>query len=100
MLDAVRAQSVQDVPPLDPGFAGQPLGSRQPGWFERRRPGRLEYANPMLITLLRNPAATAVDHGMVDDQVDGGVLRGLLFGIPIGVALWAAIGAVVWLIWS
>jgi hypothetical protein len=74
---------------------------------ERRRPGRVEFTNPHVIALLREPTAfdPAVsveisgveDLSTADDDSDNlapakGILAGLLLALP----LWALIGAGAW----
>jgi hypothetical protein len=75
---------------------------------ERRRPGRVEYTNPHVVALLREPTALDLDAppdisgpfqdlSTADDASDDlapakGILAGLLLALP----LWALIGAGAW----
>jgi hypothetical protein len=70
---------------------------------DRRRPGRADFENGHLITLLRDqptiaPFATAevdvVAKARWTDDLS--LARGILIGLPIGVTMWAAIIFAVW----
>jgi len=75
---------------------------------ERRRPGRIEYANPHVVALLRDPtaldpAASAEVSGPFEDLGtegdDGDNLapaKGILTGLVLALPLWALIGAGAW----
>lgn len=71
---------------------------------ERRRPGRVEYAAPALIALLRAPTAEVdqenreVEEGARPPD-DLAPARGILLSVALGTGVWGFIGAVVWLLW-
>jgi hypothetical protein len=78
--------------------------------IERRRPGRIEYSNPHVIALMRDPttldpAAPADVPGPFHDPDtpadDGDGLapaKGILAGLVLALPLWALIGAGAWLL--
>jgi hypothetical protein len=69
---------------------------------DRRRPGRKDYHNPALVTLLRDAPGAAVEtdpgNGTValpsEDAL--GPARGITLGAVIGGISWAAIAAGIW----
>lgn len=83
---------------------------------DRRRPGRVRYANPSLIRMLRRPfdrdaaapleqtdevppAAPAEPSQAVTDQRDDlAPAHGVFYGAIWGAFLWVIIGAVVWFV--
>jgi hypothetical protein len=71
---------------------------------DRRRPGRADYENAHLISLLRDqptiapPATAEVDAVPKVRRVDDlSPARGILIGVLIGAAIWAAIVFAIWL---
>jgi len=75
---------------------------------ERRRPGRVEFTNPHVVAMLRDPtaldpAAAAEISGPVEDlgtTSDGydslASARGIVTGVLLALPLWALIGAGAW----
>jgi hypothetical protein len=73
-----------------------------PSLVERRRPGRVAYANPALIGLLRAPAGDATEHDFVvcpTEAVDSVLspAKGVLVGAGLGSIMWSAGGLLFWL---
>jgi hypothetical protein len=63
---------------------------------ERRRPGRVNYTQPALIELLREPrSSVSVDKGPNDTDERLAPARGIVFGIMLAVPLWCALGVAV-----
>jgi hypothetical protein len=66
-----------------------------PSLVERRRPGRVAYANPALIELLRAPAGDATEHDLVAcpteaTDFDLSPAKGVLIGAVLGSIMWSA----------
>jgi hypothetical protein len=68
---------------------------------DRRRPGRVDYSNPHLISLLRGEASSVGPNvgklpiGEVDSL---STARGIGVSVVLGVLAWAAIAVVLWLV--
>jgi hypothetical protein len=59
---------------------------------ERRRPGRVDYSNPALIELLRDPSDTeAPEH-----RDDLSPAKGIFIAIAMAIPLWGIIGLAIW----
>lgn len=84
---------------------------------DRRRPGRVEYANPVLIRMLRGTydaalheaellreagaarnEETAAPGVAVDEPDDLRAARGIAFTVGVGAVFWLIIGIVTWLL--
>ena len=73
-----------------------------PSLVERRRPGRVDYANPALIELLRARAGDGTEHNLIagpseDAESDLAPAKGVLIGVVLGLSMWSAGGLLFWL---
>jgi hypothetical protein len=78
------------------------IATAAPALVERRRAGRVDYANPALIELLRGPAGDATEHDFVvcpneDAESDLAPAKGVLIGVVLGLSMWSAGGLFFWL---
>ena len=71
-----------------------PPGVHLPTIRDRRRPGRVEYTNPDLIALLRQPPGIIAGEIENDDPL--APARGIMMGFVLAVPAWFGIGLLVW----
>ena len=89
------------APKAVPGEDGA-TAALAPSLLERRRPGRVAYANPALIELLRAPAGDATEHDFVvcpTEAADSDLspAKGILIGVALGLIMWSAGSLFLWL---
>jgi len=88
-----------------PGAEGQTTATST--LVERRRPGRVEFINPHVIALLRNPTTgdpdtsaefseSVEDLGTSEDNDNLAPAKGILTGVLLALPFWALIGAGAW----
>jgi len=88
-----------------PGAEGQTTATST--LVERRRPGRVEFINPHVIALLRNPTTgdpdtsaefsePLEDLGTSEDNDNLAPAKGILAGVLLALPFWALIGAGAW----
>ncbi len=65
---------------------------------DRRRPGRVEYANPDLIALLRNAPFADESAVVTDHENPLSTVKGIGVGILLAIPLWGLIGLTVRLV--
>jgi len=91
--------------PGSPGAEGQTTAT--PTLVERRRPGRVEFTNPHVLALLRDPTAgdpgtsaeiseQLEDLGTSEDDDNLAPAKGILTGLLLALPFWALIGAGAW----
>jgi hypothetical protein len=73
-----------------------------PSLVERRRPGRVDYANPALVELLRAPAGDATEHDFVvcpteAADSDLSAAKGILIAVALGLSMWSVGALLFWL---
>jgi hypothetical protein len=78
------------------------IATAAPAVLEWRRPGRVDYANPALIGLLRARAGDGTEHKLIagpieDAESDLTPAKGLLIGVVLGLSMWCAGGLLFWL---
>jgi hypothetical protein len=86
---------MDDTPIADPVIAPQP----PPVVADRRRPGRMHYAQSSLIELLRQKPgdATKEEADATYETSDGlAPARGILVGILLSVPIWCLLAAGLW----
>ena len=70
--------------------------------MERRRAGRVDYANPTLIELLRARAGDGTEHNLINGPIEDAAsdltpAKGILIGVVLGLSMWCAGGLLFWL---
>lgn len=55
---------------------------------DRRRPGRLAYVNPELVTLLREPVDALDEAESAEDWADRAPSRGIMIGMGLSSVIW------------
>ena len=84
---------------MDTSVELDPVVAEILGSGERRRPGRLAFASPELIPLLRGTRQVSPDP--LEHESDGPdqlrAVRGLGLGLLCSLLLWALLGAIAWL---
>ena len=90
--------------PRDKAAAGEDgaIATAAPALVERRRPGRVDYANPALIELLRARAGDGTEHNLIagpneNAESDLAPAKGVLIGVVLGLSMWSAGGLLFWL---
>lgn len=78
------------------------VATAAPAIVERRRPGRVDYANPALIELLRARAGDGTEHNLIAGPIEGAEsdltpTKGILIGVVLGLSMWSAGGLLFWL---
>ena len=78
------------------------MATAAPALVERRRPGRVDYANPALIELLRARAGDGTEHNLIagpneNAESDLAPAKGVLIGVVLGLSMWSAGGLLFWL---
>ena len=78
------------------------IATAAPALVERRRAGRVVYANPALIELLRSRAGDGSEHNLIagpieDTQSDLVPAKGILIGVVLGLSMWSVGGLLFWL---
>jgi hypothetical protein len=78
------------------------IATAAPALVERRRAGRVDYANPTLIELLRARAGDGTEHDLIAGPIEDAEpnlvpAKGILIGAGLGLSMWSAGGLLFWL---